>query len=210
MKKAIIARKVGMMQMFREDGTMIPVTVLQAGPCSVVQVKTVESDGYNAVQLGFAPVREKLVTKPMKGHFEKAGLKQYFRYLREFRLDDAANYEVGSEITADMFEAGDKVDVTGTSKGKGYAGVIKRHNQSRGRMSHGSGFHRGVGSMSANTYPGEVFKTKNLPGHMGCERVTVQNLEVIRVDKERNLLLVHGAVPGAKKGLVLVKNTVKG
>ncbi|HHT86134.1 MAG TPA: 50S ribosomal protein L3 [Clostridiales bacterium] len=210
MKKAIIARKVGMMQMFREDGTMIPVTVLQAGPCSVVQVKTVESDGYNAVQLGFAPVREKLVTKPMKGHFEKAGLKQYFRYLREFRLDDAANYELGSEITADMFEAGDKVDVTGTSKGKGYAGVIKRHNQSRGRMSHGSGFHRGVGSMSANTYPGEVFKTKNLPGHMGCERVTVQNLEVIRVDKERNLLLVHGAVPGAKKGLVLVKNTVKG
>jgi large subunit ribosomal protein L3 len=210
MKKAIIARKVGMMQMFREDGTMIPVTVLQAGPCSVVQVKTVESDGYNAVQLGFAPVREKLVTKPMKGHFEKAGLKQYFRYLREFRLDDAANYELGSEITADMFEAGDKVDVTGTSKGKGYAGVIKRHNQSRGRMSHGSGFHRGVGAMSANTYPGEVFKTKNLPGHMGCERVTVQNLEVIRVDKERNLLLVHGAVPGAKKGLVLVKNTVKG
>lgn len=210
MKKAIIARKVGMMQMFREDGTMIPVTVLQAGPCSVVQVKTVESDGYNAVQLGFAPVREKLVTKPMKGHFEKAGLKQCFRYLREFRLDDAANYELGSEITADMFEAGDKVDVTGTSKGKGYAGVIKRHNQSRGRMSHGSGFHRGVGSMSANTYPGEVFKTKNLPGHMGCERVTVQNLEVIRVDKERNLLLVHGAVPGAKKGLVLVKNTVKG
>ena len=162
------------------------------------------------MQLGFAPVREKLVTKPMKRHFEKDGLKHYFRYLREFRLDDAANYEVGSEITADMFEAGDKVDVTGTSKGKGYAGVIKRHNQSRGRMSHGSGFHRGVGSMSANTYPGEVFKTKNLPGHMGCERVTVQNLEVIRVDKERNLLLVHGAVPGAKKGLVLVKNTVKG
>jgi large subunit ribosomal protein L3 len=146
----------------------------------------------------------------MKGHFKKAGLKQNYRYLREFKLEDAQNREVGSEITAEMFEAGDMIDVTATSKGKGFQGAIKRHNQGRGRMTHGSHYHRGVGSMGACSYPGEVFKSKKLPGHMGFERVTVQNLEVVRVDKERNLILVHGAVPGAKKSLVLIKNTVKG
>lgn len=208
MKKAILAKKVGMIQMFREDGTMIAVTVLQAGPCPVTQVKTVEHDGYSAVQVGFSPIREKLTTKPMLGHFKKAGVAPC-RYVREFRLDDAENYEVGSEIKVDTFEVGDKIDVTGTSKGHGFQGVIKRWNQSRGRMTHGSRYHRRVGSMGACSYPGEVFKHKNLPGHMGCETVTTQNLEVVRVDAERNLLLVKGAVPGHKNGLVSVKNTVK-
>lgn len=208
MKKAILAKKVGMIQMFREDGTMIPVTVLQAGPCPVTQVKTVEHDGYSAVQVGFSPIREKLVTKPMMGHFKKAGVAPC-RYVKEFKLDDAENYTVGSEIKVDTFEVGDKIDVTGTSKGHGFQGVIKRWNQSRGRMTHGSRYHRRVGSMGACSYPGEVFKHKNLPGHMGCEKVTTQNLEVVRVDAERNLLLVKGAVPGHKNGLVSVKNTVK-
>lgn len=208
MKKAILAKKIGMIQMFREDGTMIPVTVLQAGPCPVTQVKTVENDGYSAVQVGFSPIREKLVTKPMMGHFKKAGVAPC-RYVREFKLENAENYEVGSEIKVDTFEVGDKVDVTGTSKGKGFQGVIKRWNQARGRMTHGSRYHRRVGSMGACSYPGEVFKHKNLPGHMGLERITTQNLEVVRVDAERNLLLVKGAVPGHKNGLVSVKNTVK-
>lgn len=208
MKKAILAKKIGMIQMFREDGTMIPVTVLQAGPCPVTQVKTVENDGYSAVQVGFSPIREKLVTKPMMGHFKKAGVAPC-RYVREFKLENAENYEVGSEIKVDTFEVGDKVDVTGTSKGKGFQGVIKRWNQARGRMTHGSCYHRRVGSMGACSYPGEVFKHKNLPGHMGLERITTQNLEVVRVDAERNLLLVKGAVPGHKNGLVSVKNTVK-
>ena len=208
MKKAILAKKIGMIQMFREDGTMIPVTVLQAGPCPVTQVKTQEHDGYSAVQVGFSPIREKLSTKPMLGHFKKAGVAPC-RYVREFRLDDAESYEVGKEIKVDVFEKGDKVDVTGTSKGHGFQGVIKRWNQSRGRMTHGSRYHRRVGSMGACSYPGEVFKHKNLPGHMGCETVTTQNLEVVRVDAERNLLLVKGAVPGHKNGLVSVKNTVK-
>ena len=208
MKKAILAKKIGMIQMFREDGTMIPVTVLQAGPCPVTQVKTVEHDGYSAVQVGFSPIREKLTTKPMLGHFKKAGVAPC-RYVREFRLDDAESFAVGTEIKVDTFAAGDKVDVTGTSKGHGFQGVIKRWNQSRGRMTHGSRYHRRVGSMGACSYPGEVFKHKNLPGHMGCETVTTQNLEVVRVDAERNLLLVKGAVPGAKNGLVSVKNTVK-
>ena len=208
MKKAILAKKIGMIQMFREDGTMIPVTVLQAGPCPVTQVKTAEHDGYSAVQVGFSPIREKLTTKPMLGHFKKAGVAPC-RYVREFRLDDAESFAVGTEIKVDTFAAGDKVDVTGTSKGHGFQGVIKRWNQSRGRMTHGSRYHRRVGSMGACSYPGEVFKHKNLPGHMGCETVTTQNLEVVRVDAERNLLLVKGAVPGAKNGLVSVKNTVK-
>ena len=208
MKKAILAKKIGMIQMFREDGTMIPVTVLQAGPCPVTQVKTAEHDGYSAVQVGFSPIREKLTTKPMLGHFKKAGVAPC-RYVREFRLDDAESFAVGTEIKVDTFAAGDKVDVTGTSKGHGFQGVIKRWNQSRGRMTHGSSYHRRVGSMGACSYPGEVFKHKNLPGHMGCETVTTQNLEVVRVDAERNLLLVKGAVPGAKNGLVSVKNTVK-
>jgi len=208
MKKAILGTKVGMTQMFREDGTMIPVSVVLAGPCPVVQVKNKERDGYEAVQVAFKPVREKLITRPEKGHLKKAGLGAY-RYVREFKLEDAANYEVGSEIKADVFENGDYVDVVGTSKGKGFAGSIKRWNQARGRKTHGSHSYRVAGSMGACTYPGEVFKTKHLPGHMGVERVTVQNLEVVRVDAERNLLLIKGAIPGAKGGLVMVKETVK-
>lgn len=208
MKKAILAKKIGMIQMFREDGTMIPVTVLQAGPCPVTQVKTVDHDGYSSVQVGFLPIREKLVTNPMKGHFKKANVAPC-RYVKEFKLDNAESYEVGTEIKVDTFEIGDKIDVTGTSKGKGFQGVIKRWNQHRGPMSHGSRYHRRVGSMGACSYPGEVFKHKNLPGHMGCEQVTIQNLEVVRVDAERNLLLVKGAVPGHKNGLVAIKNTVK-
>ena len=208
MKKAIIGRKVGMTQLFTADGKMLPITVIEAGPCPVVQKKTVEHDGYEALQVGFAPIREKLVTKPMLGHFKKASVGAH-RYVKEIKLDNAAEYEAGQVITVDMFETGDKVDVTGKSKGNGFQGVIKRWNQSRGRMTHGSRYHRRVGSMSACSYPGEVFKHKNLPGHMGSERITVQNLEVVRVDAERNLLLVKGAIPGAKGSLVVVKSTVK-
>lgn len=208
MKKAILGKKIGMTQFFRADGTMIPVTVIEAGPCPVVQKKTVANEGYDSVQLGFAELREKLANKPRKGRFAKANLKA-MRYLREFRLDDAASYEVGQIVKADVFAEGDKVDISGTSKGHGFAGVVKRHGQGRGRMTHGSHFHRAPGSMSACSDPSRVFKTKNLPGHMGSEHVTVQNLEVVRVDAERNLLLVKGAVPGAKGGLVTVKSTVK-
>ena len=208
MKKAILGKKIGMTQFFRADGTMIPVTVIEAGPCPVVQKKTVANEGYDSVQLGFAELRDKLANKPRKGHFAKAGVKA-MRYLREFRLDDAASYEVGQVIKADVFQEGDKIDVSGTSKGHGFQGVVKRHGQGRGRMTHGSHFHRAPGSMSACSDPSRVFKTKNLPGHMGSEHVTVQNLEVVRVDAERNLLLVKGAVPGAKGGLVTVKSTVK-
>ncbi|MBR4018373.1 MAG: 50S ribosomal protein L3 [Clostridia bacterium] len=208
MKKAILGTKVGMTQMFREDGTMIPVTVVLAGPCPVVQKKSVEHDGYEAVQVAFKPIREKLCTKPMLGHFKKAGVEAH-RYTREFKLDDTAAYEVGQVIKADIFESGDHVDVTGTSKGKGFEGNIKRWNQARGRKTHGSHSYRVAGSMGACTYPGEVFKTKHLPGHMGHERITVQNLEVVRVDAERNLILVKGAIPGAKGGLVMVRETVK-
>ena len=208
MKKAILGKKIGMTQFFRADGTMIPVTVIEAGPCPVVQKKTVANEGYDSVQLGFAELRDKLANKPRKGHFAKANVKA-MRYLREFRLEDAASYEVGQIVKADVFQEGDKVDVSGTSKGKGFAGVVKRHGQGRGRMTHGSHFHRAPGSMSACSDPSRVFKTKNLPGHMGSEHVTVQNLEVVRVDAERNLLLVKGAVPGAKGSLVTVKSTVK-
>ena len=208
MKKAILGTKVGMTQMFREDGTMIPVTVVLAGPCPVVQKKSVEHDGYEAVQVPFEPIREKLCTKPMLGHFKKAGVEAH-RYTREFKLDDTAAYEVGQVIKADIFESGDHVDVTGTSKGKGFEGNIKRWNQARGRKTHGSHSYRVAGSMGACTYPGEVFKTKHLPGHMGHERITVQNLEGVRVDAERNLILVKGAIPGAKGGLVMVRETVK-
>ena len=208
MKKAILGKKIGMTQMFRADGTMIPVTVIEAGPCPVVQKKTVGTDGYDAVQVGFGELREKLSNKPNTGHFAKAGIKP-LRYMREFKLDDATSYTVGQVIKADMFAEGDKIDVRGVSKGKGFQGVIKRWNQNRGKMTHGSHYHRGVGSMSANSSPSRVFKTKNLPGHMGSETVTVQNLEVVRVDAERNLLLVKGAVPGPKGGLVTVTSTVK-
>ena len=208
MKKAILGKKIGMTQFFRADGTMIPVTVIEAGPCPVVQKKTVANEGYDSVQLGFAELRDKLANKPRKGHFAKANLKA-MRYLREFRLDDAASYEVGQVIKADVFQEGDKIDVSGTSKGHGFTGVVKRHGQGRGRMTHGSHFHRAPGSMSACSDPSRVFKTKNLPGHMGSEHVTVQNLEVVRVDAERNLLLVKGAVPGAKGSFVTVRSTVK-
>ena len=208
MKKAILGTKLGMTQMFREDGTMIPVTVVLAGPCPVVQKKSVEHDGYEAVQVAFKPIREKLCTKPMLGHFKKAGVEAH-RYTREFKFDDTAAYEVGQVIKADIFANGDHVDVTATSKGKGFEGNIKRWNQGRGRKTHGSQSYRVPGSMGACTYPGEVFKTKHLPGHMGSERVTVQNLEVVRVDADRNLLLVKGAIPGAKGSLVTVRETVK-
>ena len=201
MKKAILGTKLGMTQMFREDGTMIPVTVVLAGPCPVVQKKSVE-------QVAFKPIREKLCTKPMLGHFKKAGVEAH-RYTREFKFDDTAAYEVGQVIKADIFANGDHVDVTATSKGKGFEGNIKRWNQGRGRKTHGSHSYRVPGSMGACTYPGEVFKTKHLPGHMGSERVTVQNLEVVRVDADRNLLLVKGAIPGAKGSLVTVRETVK-
>ena len=208
MKKAILGTKLGMTQMFREDGTMIPVTVVLAGPCPVVQKKSVEHDGYEAVQVAFKPIREKLCTKPMLGHFKKAGVEAH-RYTREFKFDDTAAYEVGQVTKADIFANGDHVDVTATSKGKGFEGNIKRWNQGRGRKTHGSHSYRVPGSMGACTYPGEVFKTKHLPGHMGSERVTVQNLEVVRVDADRNLLLVKGAIPGAKGSLVTVRETVK-
>jgi large subunit ribosomal protein L3 len=208
MKKAILGKKIGMTQLFRADGTMIPVTVVEAGPCPVVQKKTVAKEGYDAVQVGFCELREKLANKPLTGHCAKAGVKA-MRYLRELKLDDAASFEVGQVITCDVFAEGERVDVTGVSKGKGFEGNIKRWNQGRGRKTHGSHSYRVAGSMGACTYPGEVFKTKHLPGHMGRERITVQNLEVVRADAERNLLLIKGAIPGAKGGLVLVRSTVK-
>ena len=208
MNKAILATKVGMTQIFDETGASIPVTVLQAGPCVVTQVKTEENDGYNAVQVGFADVREKLVNKPVQGLFDKAEV-PYKRYLREFRFDNASDYEVKQEIKADIFAAGDHVDVTAVSKGKGYQGAIKRHGQSRGPMTHGSKYHRHAGSNGAASDPSKVFKGKKMPGQMGHVKVTVQNLEVVRVDAENNLLLVKGSVPGPKKSLITIKETVK-
>ena len=208
MKKAILATKVGMTQIFNEDGVLTPVTVLQAGPCVVTQVKTVENDGYSAVQVGFGDIREKLVNKPKKGHFAKAEVAPK-RFLREFRLEDAESYKVGQEIKADVFAAGDKIDATAKSKGKGYQGAIKRHGQSRGPMTHGSKYHRHAGSNGSATTPGRVFKGKKMPGHMGAVRVTVQNLEVVRVDADKNLILVKGAVPGPKKSLVMLKESTK-
>lgn len=208
MKKAILATKVGMTQIFNDDGVLTPVTVLQAGPCVVTQVKTVENDGYSAVQVGFVDKREKLVAKPQKGAFDKAGV-SYKRYVRELKLDDAESYEVKQEIKADVFAAGDKVDATAISKGKGFQGAIKRHGQSRGPMAHGSKYHRHAGSNGACSDPSKVFKGKKMAGHMGAKQITVQNLEVVRVDAENNLILVKGAVPGPKKALVTVKSTVK-
>ena len=208
MKKAILATKVGMTQIFNDEGVLVPVTVLQAGPCVVTQVKTEENDGYKAVQVGFVDKREKLVNKPQKGHFDKAGV-SYKRYVRELRLENAEEYSVKDEIKADIFAAGDKVDATAISKGKGYQGAIKRHGQHRGPMAHGSKFHRHQGSNGSATTPGRVFKGKGMPGHMGHERVTVQNLAVVKVDAENNLILVKGAVPGPKKCLLTIKETVK-
>ena len=208
MKKAILATKVGMTQIFNENGALVPVTVLQAGPCVVTQVKTVDNDGYKAVQVGFVDKRDKLVNKPQKGHFDKAGV-SYKRYVRELRLENAEEYSVKDEIKADIFAAGDKIDATAISKGKGFQGAIKRHGQHRGPMAHGSKFHRHQGSNGSATTPGRVFKGKGMPGHMGSVKVTVQNLEVVKVDTENNLLLVKGSVPGPKKSLVTIKETVK-
>ena len=224
MKKGILATKVGMTQIFNEDGTLVPVTVLQAGPCVVTQIKTVENDGYSAVQVSFVDKKEKIVnkdksgkkevvhrhgvSKALKGHFDKAGVSSK-KYIREFKFENAEEYALGSEIKADMFEAGDKVDASAISKGKGFQGAIKRHGQHRGPMAHGSKFHRHQGSNGACSSPSRVFKGKGMPGHMGCVKVTVQNLEVVRVDAENNLLLVKGAVPGPRKGLVTIKETVK-
>ena len=208
MKKAILATKVGMTQIFNEDGVLTPVTVLQAGPCVVTQVKTVENDGNSAVQVGFVDKREKLVNKPLKGHFEKAGV-SYKRYVRELKLEDAENYAPAQEIKADIFAAGDHIDATAISKGKGFQGAIKRHGQSRGPMAHGSKFHRHAGSNGACSDPSKVFKGKKMPGQMGHKKITVQNLEIVRVDAEKNLLLVKGSVPGPRKSLVTIKETVK-
>ena len=208
MKKAILATKVGMTQIFNENGMLIPVTVLQATPNVVTQVKTVENDGYAAVQVGFGEIRDVLVNKPRKGHFAKAGVANK-RFLREFKFENAAEYTVGQEIKADIFAEGDKIDATGTSKGKGFQGAIKRHGLSRGPMKHGSKYHRHAGSNGPATTPGRVFKGKHMPGQMGAVKVTVQNLEVVKVDVENNLLLVKGAVPGAKKAMLVLKETVK-
>ena len=213
MKKAIVGKKVGMTQVFTPDGRLIPVTVIQAGPCPVVQKKTVETDGYEAVQVGFDEIPEnrvkKLVNKPEAGHFKKAGVTPC-RKLREFRFEDAASYEVGQVIKCDVFAEGDKVDISGISKGHGFTGAIQRWNQHTGPMAHGSKYHRGVGSLSANSDPSRVFKNKHMSGHYGVEKVTIQNLSVVRVDAERNLLLVRGAVPGPNGGTLIVREAVKG
>lgn len=208
MKKAILATKVGMTQIFKEDGTLIPVTVLQAGPCVVTQVKTEEKDGYNAIQVGYGDIREKLVNKPRKGVFEKAEV-PFKRYLQEFRFENAGEYEVKQEIKADIFADGDHVDVTAISKGKGFQGAIKRHGQSRGPMSHGSKYHRHAGSNGTSSDPSRVFPGKKMPGQMGHVQVTVQNLEIVKVDPENNLILVRGSVPGPRKGMITIKESVK-
>ena len=208
MKKGLIGKKIGMTQIFDEKGNMIPVTVIEAGPCAVVQKKTTENDGYDAVQIGFGDKKVSRVNKPMAGHFNKAGVAPK-RVLKEFRLEDDSAYNVGDEIKADVFAEGDKIDVTGISKGHGYAGTVKRWGTHRGPMTHGSGYHRGVGSMGACSTPSRVMKNKRLPGHMGVEQVTVQNLDVVKVDAEKNIILVKGAVPGPKGGVVTIKNSVK-
>ena len=208
MQKAILGKKIGMTQIFTEDGLVIPVTVIEAGPVSVVQKKTVENDGYTAIQVGFADVKDKKLNKPEKSHLAKAGVANK-KYLKEFRLDDDSAYNVGDEIKVDIFAAGDKIDVTGISKGHGYAGTVKRWGTHRGPMSHGSGYHRGVGSMGACSTPSRVMKNKKLPGHMGVDQVTVQNLDVVKVDAEKNIILVKGAVPGPKGGVLTIRDSVK-
>lgn len=224
MKKAILGTKIGMTQIFAEDGELVPVTVLLAGPCYVTQIKTVENDGYSAVQVGFCDKKDKIVSKdangkkeirrrhgvnkPEQGHFAKAGVSGK-RYVREFKLENAADYKLADEIKADIFSAGDKVDATAITKGKGFQGAIKRHGQHRGPMSHGSKFHRHQGSNGACSSPSRVFKGKGMPGHMGCVKATVQNLEVVRVDAENNLLLIKGSVPGPKKSLITIREAVK-
>ena len=209
MAKFILGKKVGMTQLFGENGIAIPVTVVEAGPVTVAQLKNDETDGYDAVRVGYGEVKEKKVNKPDAGLFKKIGAAPK-KYLREFRLYDGETFELGQEINvSEMFAEGDKVDVTGTTKGKGFQGSIKRHNQHRGKMTHGSHYHRGSGSMGGCSDPGKVFKGKKLPGHMGCVKVTIQNLDVVRVDGERNFMLIKGSVPGAKGGLLTVRSSVK-
>ena len=207
MKKALLGKKVGMTQIFDENGKVIPVTVIEAGPCTVVQVKTKDADGYEAVQLGFGEVKAKKVTKPVAGHFKKANVEPK-KHLREFRLEEIS-YNVGDELKADVFTAGESVDITGTTKGKGFQGVIKRHGQSRGPMGHGSMYHRRPGSMGPTSTPGRVFKGKKLPGHMGMQQVTIQNLEIVSVDLDKNVILVKGSVPGNKGAILKIKDSVK-
>mgnify|MGYP002618771912 FL=1 len=208
MKKGIIGKKIGMTQIFDEKGNVVPVTVIEATPNVVAQVKTVETDGYNSIQLGYGEVKDKHINKPEKGHFTKAGLTAK-KHLREFRVEDVENYKVGDEVKADIFEAGEKIDVQGTTKGKGFQGVIKRHGQHRGPMGHGSMYHRRPGSMGSTSTPGRVFKGKKLPGHMGVQTVTIQNLEVVRVDLDKNVILVKGSVPGPKGAILKIKTSVK-
>ena len=208
MEKAIIGRKVGMTQIFDEKGVVIPVTVIEAGPCTVVQIKTADKDGYDAVQLGFGSVKESKINKPTKGHFSKGSVTPV-KHLREFRIADTSSVKVGEEVKADVFEKGDYVDIQGTSKGKGFQGVIKRHGQSRGPMGHGSMYHRRPGSMGPTSTPGRVFKGKKLPGHMGVDTVTIQNLEVVKVDLDKNAILVKGSIPGNKGSIVKIRSTVK-
>ncbi len=223
MKKAILARKVGMTQIFDENGVLIPVTVLLAGPCVVTQVKTEENDGYNSVQVAYGQIRTKLVNKAKAGHLAKAGIEKTVvekgdkkrevftagRFIREFKFENVSEYAPKAEIKVDIFAAGDKVDATAVSKGKGFQGAIKRHGQSRGPMSHGSKFHRHQGSNGSSSDPSHVFKGKGMPGHMGAKRVTTQNLEIVRVDADKNLILVKGSMPGSKKALITLKETVK-
>jgi|SRR5471030_382409 len=208
MKKAIMGKKIGMTQIFDENGKVVPVTVVEAGPCVVVQKKTLDNDGYEAIQVGFDELREKLVNKPRKGQFAKAGV-TVRRTLKEFKLEDISGYEIGQEIKADVFEAGEKVDVSAVSKGKGFQGVIKRWNQSRGPMTHGSKFHRAPGSMGASSDPSKTFKNKRMPGHMGSVNTTVLNLEVVKVIAEKNLILIKGGIPGPNKGTVVIKATIR-
>ncbi|CBZ05381.1 50S ribosomal protein L3 [Clostridium botulinum] len=208
MKKAILGKKLGMTQIFNENGKVIPVTVIEAGPCTVIQKKTVEKDGYEAIQVAFGDIREKLRNKPVKGHFAKAGV-SVKRHIKEFKLEDSNSLKIGQEIKADIFEAGERVDISGVSKGKGFQGTIRRWNAHRGPMSHGSKFHRAVGSMGASSDPSRTFKNKRMPGHMGNVNTTVLNLEVVRIIPEKNLILIKGGVPGPNKGLVQIRNTVK-
>lgn len=208
MKKAILGKKIGMTQVFTQDGQLIPVSVIQAGPCQVVQKKTEEVDGYTAVQVGYEDKKERRANKPEKGHFQKANV-PVKKYLKEFKLDNAAELNVGDELTVEQFADGDVLDVTGTSKGHGFAGTIKRWGTHRGPMTHGSHYHRGPGSLGACSDPSRVFKGKKMPGHYGVVKVTIQNLDLVKIDKERNLLLVKGSIPGPKGGLVVVRNAVK-
>ena len=208
MKKAIIGKKLGMTQIFDENGVVIPVTVIEAGPCVVAQIKTTENDGYEAIQLGFGEVKEHKVNKPVRGHFAKANI-PVKKHLREFRVDSIESFKVGDELKADVFSEGEKIDVQGTSKGKGFQGVIKRHGQHRGPMGHGSMYHRRPGSMGPTSTPGRVFKGKKLPGHMGRVTVTIQNLDIVKVDTDKNVILVKGSVPGAKGAILKIKSAIK-